>query len=229
MPPVTNSWTLTGEVEHEPQNDALLVFLLGTKADSKSKAVEKLAREMYHSRASWTEGGQIGIGHLRCIDDNKHLCESSLELPAAHVPEIRLYKMDGYETYYGPRTSWSIARFVKQSFRTKVTNLQSNKLPDKIKKGEKWVIYMLNHRCSYCRSTVPMFREASVFKPFSEDVRGPARETAHSLIMRGGENIRYGLLDCGKNKQLCDRLQVSSVPAIIYSRRLFPKVISGHF
>ena len=77
----------------------------------------------HHGRASWTEGGQIGIGHFRCIDDNKPLCENSLELPAAHVPEIRLYKMDGYETYYGQRTAWSIARFVQQSFRTKVTNL----------------------------------------------------------------------------------------------------------
>eukprot|EP00040_Diaphanoeca_grandis_P016565 m.85643 g.85643 ORF g.85643 m.85643 type:complete len:1340 (-) comp25887_c0_seq1:274-4293(-) len=225
LPRQANALVLSGDEDMEPHIDAMLVFFVSDSSCKKSKMMSKLARDMNSLRSKWSEGGRIGVTMFKCVDANVTICKNVFELDSNHLPEIRLYKHDGYETYYGPQATNSLTPWILHAFHTKVVNIQINDLPDKINRGEKWLIYMHSATCEYCQKTLPIFRDASVYKPYDSEILGPEKETSHSLVMRGGGDIKFGTLDCGKNKQLCLRLQVNTVPAVIYYDL---KLDSGH-
>lgn len=90
-PPVIEPWTLTAvsaEGEYRLRREGLLVFFLGQKADSKSKVLDRIARELHASPQVWSANESIGIGIVHCRDGETD-CDSA-ELGALSLPEVRL-------------------------------------------------------------------------------------------------------------------------------------------
>ena len=180
----------------------LLYFIDATKADDPKVAeLEREIRQMPHEQLE-----RIGVvQRVVYCDQTPGVCA---ERPT-DMPEVRLYKQIGHESYHGDIKAKAMLKWVHDSLTTNVVALSAEEVEVILKAdpnasdGVSWFIDYYASWCPPCKEMLPHYRDASM------------RVEDQIVDRKSGDQVkvRFGSIDCNKYGDFCTAQGVTGYPS----------------